>query len=380
MKVLYILHISELHGSIISLFNTIAGLKEKGIEPVLVLPDGRLCDDGFVERVDELGAKCYSVPIVQSVINRDVYNSWSFKQKIRFFYSSYRQKYCSYQSISKIVRSERPSIVHTNSGVIHEGFWAAKRYRIPHVFHIREYQDIDFGWKIIPSKSLFCLLLKYSNVITITNALKWYFGLDRYRNAYTIYNGIYPKNKTSLFLPKDDYFFCASRISKEKGFDDVVIAFAEFTKTHPTYQLILAGDGDKNYIRKLKELSLANKCDDKVSFIGYSRNVYDYMQRARALIVGSFNEGFGRMTAEAAFAGCLVIGRNTGGTKEILDKTGGYRFVGVDELVTSMNNVAELSDKAYYEKAHYAQCQATEWFSTEQNVERIYNLYQKIVK
>lgn len=380
MKVLYILHIAEMHGSIISLFNTIAGQKVMGIEPVLVIPDGRPCDEGFAERVKELGTKCYRVPLVQSIVSKDAYNAWPFMQRIRFFYSIYRRKYYSYKLMSKIVRSERPSIIHTNSGVIHEGYWAAKRYGIPHVFHIREYQDKDFEWKIIPSKSIFCWMLKHSHVITITNALNSHFRLEKCRNAYTIYNGIYSQKKTSLIFPKEDYFFCASRISKEKGFDDVILSFAEYAKTHPTYKLLLAGEGSKSYIEQLKELALTSNCNDKVVFLGAIDNVFDYMKKARALIVGSYNEGFGRMTAEAAFAGCLVIGRNTGGTKEILDKTGGFRFENLEELVASMNKVTELKDNAYKEKARYAQCQATEWFSTEQNIEKVYSLYQEIVK
>ena len=43
------------------------------------------------------------------------------------------------------------------------------------------------------------------------------------------------------------------------------------------------------------------------------------MSKALALFVPSSFEGFGFITVEAMFCGCLVIGRNTGGTKEQFD-------------------------------------------------------------
>lgn len=39
------------------------------------------------------------------------------------------------------------------------------------------------------------------------------------------------------------------------------------------------------------------------------------LKYASALLVASPSEGLGRMTAEAAFAGCMVIGYNAAGTK-----------------------------------------------------------------
>jgi len=47
-------------------------------------------------------------------------------------------------------------------------------------------------------------------------------------------------------------------------------------------------------------------------------DVYAIMSRATALIVPSHFEGFGRITAEAMFNGCLVAGYNSAGTREIL--------------------------------------------------------------
>lgn len=104
------------------------------------------------------------------------------------------------------------------------------------------------------------------------------------------------------------------------------------------------------------------------------------MRRAKAVIVASYNEGFGRMTAEAAFNGTLVIGRNTAGTKEILDVVGGFPFDG-DYIVIAeqMNAVHNLSKEEYNRLAQKAQELAVQQYSTEKNIEKITKLYYKIL-
>ena len=85
---------------------------------------------------------------------------------------------------------ENPDIIHTNTGVIHEGLKVAKRLKIPHVWHLREYQDKDFNWEAFPCFSAYCQMLRKSYVITITNDIKAHFGLLDFPYSRTIYNGV----------------------------------------------------------------------------------------------------------------------------------------------------------------------------------------------
>ena len=55
---------------------------------------------------------------------------------------------------------------------------------------------------------------------------------------------------------------------------------------------------------------------DNVKFLGIRKDIYSLMKNAMALVVSSPSEGFGFITVEAMLNGCLVIGRNTAGTKE----------------------------------------------------------------
>lgn len=380
MKVLYILHTTEMHGATISFINSLKGLIQKGIIPIIVLPSSSKEGHFFQLQLDNTNTIYYIIPIIQSTIDKQQFNKLSFFNKLRYLLFLYRRKNLSFQELNQIVKKEKPDIIHTNVGTIHEGFWVAKKNHIPHIFHIREYQDKDFNWKIIPSKRIFCWMLKHSFVITITDALGRHFRIDKFSKRRTIYNGIYEKEKTALMIPKERFFLCASRISKEKGLGDVVRAFSQFHQEYPNYSLVIAGKGTPHYIEELVGIAKEGKCEESIVFLGHIDNPFEYMKKAKALIVGSYNEGFGRMTAEAAFAGCLVIGRNAGGTKEILDKIGGYSFINNDGLEEAMKDVIQLSDEEYINKAKHAQKVAQQLYSTEQNIDAIYSLYLDIVK
>ena len=135
-------------------------------------------------------------------------------------------------------------------------------------------------------------------------------------------------------------------------------------------------DYEEQLIRYAKK-----ECDSAVVFMGYQKDVLGLMAEAKALIVASRSEGFGRMTAEAAFCGCPVIGNNSGGTKEILEETGGFPFEGTSsDLANKMEIVASLSDHEYLSIAKKAQEKAVELYSCESNGNNIYGFYQKIIK
>lgn len=280
--------------------------------------------------------------------------------------------------IYKIIRDNNIDIVHTNVGPITCGFDASRKAGVPHVWHLREYGDIDFNIKMFPSKSVFRWKLRKSFVISITNDLIRYNKLDNYKNAFVIYNGVRKKDDLFLSYNKQKYFLCASRVSPEKGFNQIVRVFANFHKQYPDYSLKIIGLDNNNYVSELLNQAKSLNVDSAIFYEGYQNDVSAFMSKAKALLVASPYEGFGRMTAEAAFAGCLVVGKNTAGTKEIMDITGGFSFMTDEEMMNSMVAVTNLTDEEYYEKVSYAQKQAVEYFSEESYVNNVLCLYNSI--
>ena len=377
-KILYILNSTAMGGATISFLNLVSGVSQNGYDFVVVAPKE---DKKLQKQIAEIGGSYRTWGGIDSCYyRRNLINPLNLIRTLLRVFKVYIIKARSLKPLLDIVREEKPDLIHTNVGVIQEGYFVARFLKIPHVWHLREYQDKDFNLQVLPSKQTFCKMLQKSNVITITEDILKYFGLDTVNTARNIYNGILHEDEVLNILPKEKYFLCASRISSEKGHDGVIRQFAKFHSVHRDYSLVILGFGDNGYIDYLKEIIDTLECKDAIKWIGYTEQVTDYMSKAKALIVNSQFEGFGRMTAEACFNNCIVIGRDTGGTKEILEKTGGFLFSTDDGMLQCMNDVAEMSDDEYAKISNAACNTAVRLFSIEKNIEQTCDLYQSILR
>lgn len=375
IKILYILSGTMMGGATLSALTLIEQMRNRGCEVIVVSPN---MNPPFQMKLENLGVSWYKVYFRFHSYPRIKDKWYRFKYPIRIIrllFINYKAK----NEISNIILNNGIDIVHTNVGPIECGYKACLKVNVPHVWHIREYGDKDFNIHMFPSQKNFRNMLKKSHVISITQELIYYNNLESSSTAHVIYNGVRKKADVRYEYPKKKYFLCASRVSPEKGFVQTIRVFAQFHNSHPDYKLIIIGLDPNNYTPTLKKMAKDCGVVDAIEFGGFKENVSDYMAHATALIVSSPYEGFGRMTAESAFAGCLVVGKNVAGTKEIMKITGGYPFVTDEEMLSSLEKVCTLSEKEYQEKALYAQSQAVSCFSEESYIDKVFNLYKLIV-
>lgn len=130
------------------------------------------------------------------------------------------------------------------------------------------------------------------------------------KNVIVIPNGIdvseikiknsWKKTKTLLFL---------SRIHIKKGIDLLINAVAELKKEMNGYQVLIAGEGDANYIAELKHLAEQKRVDNIVKFIGgvYGDAKWDLYHKADLFVLPTHSENFGIVVAEALACGTPVI-------------------------------------------------------------------------
>lgn len=377
MKILYVLHTTSMDGSSISFLTMIKSLKEQyGIEPYVIHPPETEMGDLTIE-LQRISIPCFAVPIFCSWFDSKL----SCVKRMYLFLRSLKIKYKSFKQIYKIAQQLSVDIIHTNVGVVHEGFWTAKLLKISHVWHLREYQDLDALRSYYPCKSFYFRLLKHSYTVCITHDIQQHFNLKSEQKSRVVYNPISSIIKENqVFLPKEKYFLIANRINDDKLIEDAIYAFAAFIPKHSDFKLLIAGKASsKTYYDCLLKLVAKLHLEEFVEFIGYVRDVFSLMRPAKALLVTSRFEGFGRMTAEANICGCLVIGRNTGGTSEILNLThGGWLFNDVDDLVEKMEYVVSLSDNEYHSLSQHAQEISLQKFSTERHANEINSLYSLI--
>lgn len=383
IKLLYILGDTEMDGSKISFKIILDSVLALGCE-VIVLVSKSNTDDYFRNYLTKNGCIVESFDAEWSTYPICDVFSWknSFlkfpKKMLRKIYRLVK----SNKQVLDIIKSHKPDVVHTNVGVFHQGYRACNQLGIPHLWHLREYQTKDFKLAIMPSMRSFKRQLRKCNVVTITNDILEYFELNNVKSATAIWNGILPADSAVYVHEKKPYFLCANRISPEKRLDVAIKAFASVADKLPNYRLLIVGKCiDKAYTEELTELASSFSCSSRIEFHDFRPDVINLMKDATALMVTSNFEGLGRMSVEASFMGCLVLGRNTGGTKEILNFTGGgYLFNTQEELIQQMVEVASIAGtEGYKKKVLAAQRIAIDSFSNEQYCQRIFNIYKDLI-
>ena len=286
------------------------------------------------------------------------------------------------------VKWHKPDIIYTNVGVVNIGYNVAKKLDIPHVYHLREYQDLDFGMKIIPSRYRFIEKLQNSYTICITKGIQEYFQLTNNKKSRVIYDGLLTSYKREEENQREKTFLFVGRLTGEKNPSGVIRAFNTFCKTNQEYKLLFAGSAvSQEEYAKLLSYCQENDLKDNVCFLGARNDIDSLMQKAYAVIVASEFEGFGRVTTEAMLNSCLVIGRNTTGTKEQFDNgialTGkeiGIIFDGDEDLCEKMHIATSLTKEKYNEYTKRAKTVVEHLYTPQKCADDIYNFYKYILE
>lgn len=383
MKVLYVLHNTSTDGSLLTWMQMVCHLQKKGVNIVVVCPPELNNISQFVEFCAKCNCTIHFMPVQQSVKGMPPLQLGAKIKWLKKWCTAPWRKLKFFKRLLKVVKAENPDIIHTNVGVVHEGVWVALYLKIPHVWHLREYQDLGCNYWIYPTKQIFEKVLRLSTIIAITTDIREHFHLLNYQKAYVIHDGVYHKYEYASVAKKSQYFLCVSRIHPQKCIDEAIRAFAKIATDNPEYRLLLAGNGLDYYIEELKYLAQELNVGDRVFFLGFCERskVKELMQNAKALLVPSNYEGFGLMTAEALFNGCLVIGKNNGGTAEILKEAGGIPYKETeDSLALAMTKVLEMSEDEYNMIIEHARKIAINKYSIENNTDEIYKIYTTLTR
>lgn len=112
---------------------------------------------------------------------------------------------------------------------------------------------------------------------------------------------------------------CVSRLSWEKGVDDVLKAFSLVRKALPEARLSLVGDGPEreNLVALSKQLGVQSA----VRFFGTvpQTAVPSFLHGASVFVCASHYEGLGNVFIEAHAAGVPVVGTDVGGIPDIIE-------------------------------------------------------------
>lgn len=370
--VLYVTHEHDIMlGSTRSLLNMISAVRHI-INPIVLLPR-----KGCVSATLEKEGIRYIVADFPSGITDKKGIKFVAIYIPRLIRDSIRIRH-AFSEIKNQLGDTKIDIVHTNSAVIDFGYRFAKKYDIPHIWHLREFIDLFFGFKPFMGWRKFHAALNSSTAtISISNAIrKHYRGIKTKDSDYVLYDAVRTSDECRFEAEKSRYFMVCGAITQNKGIETAIEAFRFFNKRNPDYRLLLIGNVAPAYKRHLEKLITSAGMKDSIDFVSYTDNIASYFVKASGLLMCSPYEGLGRVTVEAMFYGCPVIGCRSGATKEIIiDNVTGYLFDSPQECADAMNRV--LDKDCMMRLTSKAQSRAKEVFSEEsfknQIVDRVYN-------
>lgn len=284
------------------------------------------------------------------------------------------------QYVTKMLAGRQLALVHSNTSVATIGATISKKFNVPHVWHIREFQDKDFNIKpFIGKRWLKHIIRKADAQIFISNAVKDYWSLNA-PNSHVIRNVVVNNDKPAIMMPKQKYFlYCAAQVRESKGASLAVQAFCQTGLSKLGYSLVLLGICDDDYREKLIHMAKENDSDPTLlKFLGYQRDVSRFFSEATAFLMCSICEGLGRVTIEAMYYGCPVIAFASGGTTEIVSHgQTGYLFHDRHDLIREMKDVTRNDQLPVLEKA---QSYAIENFTAKSVIPQILSIYNNLLR
>ncbi len=195
-----------------------------------------------------------------------------------------------------------------------------------------------------------------------------------------IHNGV-PARARRPPLAGDPVVGYAGRLSREKGVEVLLRAFASVKSRVPAVRLLIAGDGPD--AGKLHSLAVSLGLEPSISWMGHLARESMEREFERVWVQAApslWNEAFGNVATEAAMRGTAVVCTATGGLAEIVvdGKTGFHVPLGDEaQLAAAMEKI--VSNKQLAEEMGLAGRQrALAEFSENSSISKLLQLYESL--
>ncbi len=385
MNIAYILNSTlPSSGANKSFLAMLKGLMKQGISPVVIIPD----KEGIYPDLVSMQIPTYIVPFRMNTFP-DARSATDFLLwPLRLLARIVANKRATVK-ITKFLSDKEIDIIHSNVSLLTIGYQAARKLHTPHIFHIREYVDKDFHMHYIPTHGHLEKLLQSDSTysICITKDIQRHHGLASSPHSRVIYNGIKPRTEHIPSVQKKKYLLFAGRIEPAKSVFELLESYAHYTRlVKEPLPIYLAGAATQSqYLSKLNLFIEEHSISHLVTFLGDRKDIEVLMQEATAIVIPSRFEAFGRCMAEAMFNGCLVIGKNTGGTKEQMEngldlegKEIALRYETTErlsqllaEITSNINDYRDYTVRAFHT--------VNQLYSTEENIQQVLDFYKNIL-
>lgn len=387
MRVIFIPDVVEYYGATEALLQMIILLADNyGVEPVILTSGtGRIaqfaCEHGFESYA--IGHLAFLNGVGSTTVKRVL------KEKLKPFLI-WRYQIRNWQAIKKAetyVDFSNVDLIHTNVNRNDIGALLAKKYNLPHVWHIREFGDLDYDC-VSMRKDYISFMNDHTSVFpVISDAVKEHWakkGIGK-EQMRLVYDGV---NETRFNPGKKEetqngllrIVFCGS-LNETKGQWQLIEAIARLEPPERQQLCVdIYGSGTKEYVAFLQQKIREYGLENTVHMRGYCDCMEAKLPDYDIGMMCSRSEGFGLVTVEYMMSGLCVIASNTGANPELVsDGECGllYRYGDIDHLTEKLRFA--LSHRGMLqEMGKKARVHACENFTAARNAAQIYAIYQEL--
>lgn len=336
-------HSSQLGGAERSMLELIYGLKKEGIFSHVVLPNnGPIINELSKNKIpyDIISTNWWANTFKQSPEEIKTNNIRSFENIINYL-----------PKLSLI----NPDLIYTNTIVYPWGSFVANHLNRPHLWHIREYGDLDHN---------LIFDLEYKNTIQyieansdqiITNSKSVSNHISQFlstKKPTVIYNYIdippqlvKEKIKSPFTNSQSLKIIVCGSIHEGKNQFEAIQLIKELNKSPLHTELLIIGTISNNqYFNNLQLYINKNNLSKQIHFIDFTKNPYPYIIHSDIVLIPSKNEAFGRIAIEGILLKRPVVASASGGITEIIHNgTNGFTYEPGDIkklaiIITKLNN------------------------------------------
>lgn len=313
MRIVWASHSSAVGGAELCLVEAARGLVASGHDIRVILPS----EGTLRARLERAGATVFVLP----------YSAWMHTGRLTrpIYYRAYRVPDHARRAadFARLLRTQRPDVVVTNTLTVAAPALAARRLGIPHVWYIHE-----FGWED-------------HGAIHDYGAWSSHYVMRRTTKEFIV-NSAAVRDKFRQHLPSERLHLVhyaveldgverpppavrgpfrlvlVGQLAPTKGQEDAVRAVAILKERGCDVCLDLVGGEKPSHEVVVKKLIKDLGVDKQVMLTGFVNHPLAYVARCDVALMCSLSEAFGRVTIEAMKLGKPVVGSRSGATTELV--------------------------------------------------------------
>lgn len=184
----------------------------------------------------------------------------------------------------------------------------------------------------------------------------------------------------TFFKNHEPVILGVGRLSLEKGFDKLILAFYEVKRKYPSAGLVIVGEGRMRH--QFEELVRELDIEDDFLMPGYCNTVAALLRKTNVLVMPSLTEGLPITLLEAMLLKTPIVASAVGEMPKLLgDGDGGEILSNVDPITISSAIEKSLASKGISnQKADWSYKTVNDHYSAEEMSSRYVKFYDRILK